>query len=250
MHFEPNYFARASVEAPLAQYQRCGAELRAAFERDWLKAEAAPRLQVPLGALVPVRSPLPPRRWAVTPAEMRRLGLGVRRVQRFDTAGGNTGTASLVARHPEFMQKIELLLLEVAARLEPWGALTPTTVEWLVSSAGPPTVLDLGLPATTAEYTLEEALEDREFKLEFPLVPDMPADWSRRLRDAVRWELAASMELTISKNYGPPPAIVGKRFGTLPNPFLYLCNLWRSGVVLTTSFDQEPAVLAVNARRV
>jgi hypothetical protein len=250
MHFEPNYFTRASVEAPLAQYERCGAELRAAFERDWLEPESAPPLQVPLGALVPVRSPLPRRRWAVTPSTMQRLGLGVRRVQRLDDAAQNSDTATFESRHREFMQKIELLLLEVAARLSPWGALTPASVEWLVSSAGPPTVLDLGLAAKTAEYSLEEALDEHEFKLEFPLVPDMPADWSRRLRDAVRWELAAGMDLTISKNYGPPPAIVGKHFAELPNPFLYLCNLWRSGVVLSTSFDAEPAVLAVNARRV
>jgi len=250
MHFEPNYFTRASVEAPLAQYERCGAELRAAFERDWLKGEAAPRLQVPLGALVPVRSPLPKRRFAATPSNMQRLGLGVSRLLRFDDALQNPATASLLSQHREYMQKIELLLLEVAARLEPWGALPPASVEWLVSNAGPPTVLDLGLAAKTAEYSLEEALDDHEFKLEFPLVTDMPSDWSQRLRDAVRWELAASMELTISKNYGPPRAIVGKRFGELPNPFLYLCNLWRSGVVPRTSFDQEPTLLGVNARRV
>lgn len=250
MNFESNYFARASVEAPLAQYERCGAELRAAFERDWVKAEAAPRLQVPLGALVPVRGPLPRRRWAVTPQGMPKLGLGVRRVQRFDDAAQNSDTARLASHDREFMQKIELILLEVAARFEAWGGSTPTSVEWLVSSAGPPTVLDLGLPVTTAEYTLEEALEERAFKLEFPLLSDMPAYWSRRLRDAVRWELAASMELTISKSYAPPPAIVGKQFGDLPNPFLHLCNLWRSGVVLDTSFDKKPALLAVNARRV
>jgi hypothetical protein len=90
---------------------------------------------------------------------MTKLGLKTTKLLRFEHADDHELTRLLVTRHLGFVRAVELLLFEVAHRLEPWGGLLPPQLEWVVSSAGPPTVLDLGAALSPASYSLEEALE-------------------------------------------------------------------------------------------
>src|SRR3954471_21474588 len=63
-------------------------------------------------------------------------------------------------------------------------------LEWLVSSAGPPTVLDLGIALSPASYSLEEALEQADVALTFEPADGVPRLWScmlRRLESPIFW---------------------------------------------------------------
>jgi hypothetical protein len=252
MLFEPNYFSYASIKLTVAHYQQCQAQLRACFVRDWVDARPEPTLAVPLGVAAPTDITVPrglPRSWATTPPDMIKLGLRTHRLLRVASAQDDALTAALVTRHLTFTRAVELLLFDVADRLRPWGATVPEQIEWVVSSAGPPTVLDLGIALSPTSYSLEDALDDASHRLAFEVDDDMPDLWSRTLGDAIRWEVAAALELKIPKHFGAPGQIVDRSFHELKNPFLQLCNLWRSGVVALTSFDAAPALLGVNARR-
>lgn len=252
MIFEPNYFRYASVELTVAHYEQCLAALGACFVRDWGEPGPEPALAVPVGVPAPSAVGVPPalpRSWATTPPEMTKLGLQAKKLLRFEHPDDHELTRLLVTRHLGFVRAVELLLFDVADRLEPWGGLLPCQLEWVVSSAGPPTVLDLGIALSPASYSLEEALEQANVALTLEAAEGMPRLWSSTLGDAIRWEKAASLELKIPKPYGAPGAIVGRGFHELKNPFLQICNLWRSGVVVHTRFNEAPARLAVNARR-
>jgi hypothetical protein len=252
MFFEPNYFRYASVELTAPHYKQCQADLRACFARDWGEVGPEPALAVPAGVMTPSAVGVPrglPRSWATTPPEMGKLGLRTHRLLRLEAAAEHPLTARLAERHLAFTRAVEFLLFDVAVRLQPWGALLPPQVEWLVSNAGPPTVIDLGVALSPTSYSLEEALAEAELALTFEVAEDMPDVWSHTLGDAIRWEKAASLQLKIPKPFGAPSEIVGRGFHELQNPFLQICNLWRSGVVVLSSFGASPALLAVNARR-
>ncbi|MES1188959.1 MAG: hypothetical protein ABUL60_34405 [Myxococcales bacterium] len=180
---------------------------------------------------------------------MSKLGLRTHRLLRFGNAADHPWTATLTERHLAFTRAVEFLLFDVARRLQPWGAMLPPQVEWLVSNAGPPTVIDMGVALSPASYSLEEALEEADLALTFDVAEDLPGLWPRTLGDAIRWEKAASLKLKIPNPFGAPADIVGRGFHELENPFLQICNLWRSGVVVLWSFGASPALLAVNARR-
>lgn len=252
MYFEPNYFAYASNELTSAHYAQCQAELLACFGRDWRAASRDPVLAVPAGVVGPSALGVPrglPRSWATTPPDMSQLGLRTRRLLRFENAADHALTATLAERHIAFTRTVEFLLFDVARRLQPWGAVLPAKVEWLASNAGPPTVIDLGIALSPTSYSLVEAFDEAELVLTFEEAEGMPSLWSRTLADAIRWEKAAALQLKIPKPFGAPGPIVGRGFHEFENPFLQICNLWRSGVVVVSSFDASPSLLSVNAQR-
>ena len=238
---------------PAAVLDEICASLQFAYTRAWLHNDVTPRagLRFPVTALDPssnLASPLP-RRWAVAEnLGRKKLGCGISNLTRHDDASFHPLIAQL-ARCERYLIAVESTVLELASRLTPWFGQGPIGFDWVISTVDAPVVTDLGYWLSTITYSLDEGLT--EIGQVLPVVAghnDLPVFWKETAADAVKWELAVSLGLTVRWSYGPPVATRDRPYSELQNPFLVVLDLWCAGVMLQASFMGDIATLCIDSK--
>jgi hypothetical protein len=225
-------------------------DLHVAYSRAWLHEgmSAEPALRIPEIAVGAAPGAALPRRWAVA-EDLGGKGLvyRTRRLPRHHDPSFHPAVARL-ARHVAFLAGIERAVVELANRVVPWFGEPPTGFDWVVTMVGPPVVNQLGYWLSTVRYSLDDALEEERLSPAFPPRTDLPAFWAETAADALKWELAVLLGLTIPGSYRPPAATRDKPFGAYPNPFSIVLDIWHAGAMLETSLAADIPTICVDAR--
>jgi hypothetical protein len=244
-----NQIADTEYEALLSSQRRSFSDLCLTYEHAWsdpgkrvgLSLRGDLLAQPRMGAENPVV-----RRWGVAEASIRPTRH--KNVPRYDDANSHHLTAQL-AHHLDFIAGVETHVLEIGRRLSSWFGVPPRQFDWVVVCGEAPQVRDLGYWLNTAAWSVDLALDCGEVPVDFVLEPILPKLWLETIVSDLKWEIAASIGLTVPRNFRPPSAIADHPFAQLRNPFRSILDLWGCGVMLNASFldAESTATLFVHA---
>jgi len=191
-------------------------------------------------------NPVVVRRWGVAEASIRPTRH--KSVPRYDDANSHHLTTQL-AHHLDFIAGVESHVLEIGRRLSSWFGVPPRQFDWVVVCGDEPQVPDLGYWLDTAAWSVDLALDCEEVPVDFVPAPILPKLWLETIVSDLKWEMAASLGLTVPRNFRPPSAIADRPFAQLRNPFRPILDLWKCGVMLSASFldAESTATLFVHA---
>jgi hypothetical protein len=252
MNFTLNHSWQSLQNNPTAAIEEICVSLQSAYARAWLHHETETAVCLPLPELAlgtPKLAVNLPRRWAVTDEPGgQKLVYRMRNLTRHDEAAFHPLVAQL-ARCETYITAVETAVFELATRLMPWFGQAPTGFDWVVSLVGAPVVPDLGYWLSTITYALDESLTDHGQLL--PVVTshyNLPIFWIETAANAVKWELAVLLGLTVPGSYSPPTATRDQPYGSFQNPFLIVLDIWGSGAMLESAFNGDIVTICIDSK--
>ncbi len=188
-----------------------------------------------------------PRRWGVVEEAWPRVRRYAEGIPRSDDPGVHPGLRWL-SQQSELIAVVEGLIVTLGERMLPWFGAMPSSIDW-IAVAAEKNVSWLGYWHSVIGYTLEEEFELKMDQWKHD--PRIPKFWSTTVVHSLLWRIAADAGLTVTGQYRPPRALVGRRYSELGEPYTPLLNIWRCGVMFEASLMAgvvTPAVVYVNGR--